>query len=115
MHLLMFYIIIINFLSTELMIHIFLEHIDPDCKFVFRENDNFKVNQLIKIFEDFEQLCFKTNVNNITTISQRNIPDVSLIKILEVTKDLTGFVIINKVNLSTATRRFITRRLRNWS
>lgn len=70
----------------------------------------FRVNQLIRIYEYFEQLCFTNILKNITSTEQRKITEQSLSNIYKFINNSSDYVILNKVNLSTATRKFISRK-----
>ena len=83
-------------------------HIETIYKIFFEKNNNFKLSNLISIFEYIEFLCFPKLINNINPIYKEDINDEEINKInlyFEKNKD----IIINKEILAISIRRFISR------
>jgi hypothetical protein len=83
-------------------------HIETIYKIFFEKNNNFKLLNLISIFEYIEFLCFPKLINNINPIYKEDINDEEINKInlyFEKNKD----IIINKEILAISIRRFISR------
>ena len=83
--------------------------IPEDIKNLFTNNP-FTISHILSIFEYFELLCFKEFKKNIHPLYKQIIPD-------EKSKNLEDYfknnpdVILNKLEISTAVRRFISRSL----
>ena len=83
--------------------------IPDDTKNLFRANP-FTISQILSVYEYFELLCFNEFQNNIDPLYKQIINDEKSALIEKYFSDNKD-VLLNKLNISTAIRRFISRSL----
>ena len=85
-------------------------NIGNECKEFFEINDNFKLINLISIFEYIELLCYPQIVENVNDDYKKQINQEEINKINKYFYD-DGKKLIKKILLATSVRKFISRYL----
>ena len=115
LRLIILYLINKNY-KTDFAIHRVIENIpdffqiNDNCKTFFFKYHNFKLNQLISIFEYFEIKSFPQIIKNINEKYKKRIDKIDIDKINNYFKN-EKFKLINKTLLLTSVKKFISRYL----
>ena len=115
LRLIILYLINKNY-KTDFAIHGVIENIpdffqiNDNCKKFFLKYHNFKLNQLISIFEYFEIKCFPQIIKNINEKYKKRIDKIDIDKINNYFNN-EKFKLINKTLLLTSVKKFISRYL----
>ena len=115
LQLIIFYIINKNY-QNDFSVHRVIDNIpdffqiNDNCKTFFLKYHNFKLNQLISIFEYFEIKCFPQIIKNINEKYKKRIDKIDIDKINNYFKN-EKLKLINKTILLTSVKKFILRYL----
>ena len=86
-------------------------NIGNECKEFFENNENFKLINLISIFEYFELLCYPQIIENVNDDYKKEINEEEIGKINNYfnEKERNKDNLIKKIDLATSVRKFISR------